>query len=235
LGLALFIGGAIGTLYIAIEPYVRRRWPQILVSWTRLLSGEWRDPLVARDALIGCAFGALAYAGFQFARYLIPSWLGIEALISPPFAFTLATVLGTNHFVAGILEVILSAINWNLAIVSVLFVLRVLLRNQKAAIIASIVIISSVDSIGDFYGLAICLVFFYPLWFFVLMRFGLVAGMLFQFLGHVMYRFPIGFETSAWYSGTGYAALAILAVVVLYAFRTSLGGRPLITAPHLDD
>ena len=27
-------------LYIAIEPFVRRRWPQILVSWTRLLSGN---------------------------------------------------------------------------------------------------------------------------------------------------------------------------------------------------
>jgi len=46
-------------LYIALEPYVRRQWPQILVSWTRLLSGQWKDPLVARDVLIGCACGAL--------------------------------------------------------------------------------------------------------------------------------------------------------------------------------
>jgi hypothetical protein len=131
--------------------------------------------------------------------------------------------------------VILTGIYWNLAMVSVLFVLRVLLRNQKAAIVVSVIIMASVDSIGDYHAWAICLVFFYSLWFFVLMRFGLVAGMLFMFLGHLLSRFPIGFETSAWYSGTGYAALAILAVVVLYAFRTSLGGRPLITVPNLDD
>ena len=37
---------------MAIERYVRRRWPEILVAWPRLLSGEFRDPLVARD--IGC-------------------------------------------------------------------------------------------------------------------------------------------------------------------------------------
>jgi len=38
-----------------------------------------------------------------------------------------------------------------------------------------------------------------------------------------------------WYSGYGLAAVAIFAVMVLYAFRTSLGGRPLLAAPHLDD
>jgi hypothetical protein len=46
-------------LYMAIEPYVRRRWSAILVAWTRLLSGEFRDPLVARDIHIGRAFGVL--------------------------------------------------------------------------------------------------------------------------------------------------------------------------------
>jgi hypothetical protein len=52
-------GGLIWMLYLAIEPSVRRRWPQILVDWTRLFSGDWRDPLVARNTLIGCAFAVL--------------------------------------------------------------------------------------------------------------------------------------------------------------------------------
>ena len=41
-------------LYIALEPYVRRRWPATLVSWSRLLAGGFRDPLVGRDVLVGC-------------------------------------------------------------------------------------------------------------------------------------------------------------------------------------
>ena len=40
---------------MAIERYVRRRWPEILVAWTRLLSGEFRDPLVARNIGFDCS------------------------------------------------------------------------------------------------------------------------------------------------------------------------------------
>ena len=45
-------------LYIALEPYVRRRWPATLVSWSRLLAGGFRDPLVGRDVLAGCLWAA---------------------------------------------------------------------------------------------------------------------------------------------------------------------------------
>src|SRR5207247_9140847 len=40
-------------LYIGIEPYVRRRWRQTLLSWDRLLLGQLRDPLLRRDLLPG--------------------------------------------------------------------------------------------------------------------------------------------------------------------------------------
>jgi hypothetical protein len=43
--------------YTALEPFVRRLWPQMLVSWTRLLDGRFRDPLVGRDLLVGVAIG----------------------------------------------------------------------------------------------------------------------------------------------------------------------------------
>jgi serine/threonine-protein kinase len=43
--------------YVAVEPYVRRLWPKILVGWTRLISGRFRDPLVGRELLIGAALG----------------------------------------------------------------------------------------------------------------------------------------------------------------------------------
>ena len=49
---------AIGWLaYLGIEPWIRRHWPTSLISWSRLIAGSFRDPLVGRDVLIGTAFG----------------------------------------------------------------------------------------------------------------------------------------------------------------------------------
>ena len=45
--------------YLAIEPYARRLWPRMLVSWVRVLEGRFRDPLVGRDVLLGACGGAL--------------------------------------------------------------------------------------------------------------------------------------------------------------------------------
>ena len=39
--------------YVAIEPYVRRFWPDALISWNRFQSGRLRDPLVASHLLAG--------------------------------------------------------------------------------------------------------------------------------------------------------------------------------------
>ena len=60
-GLALFNAAFAATFYLALEPHVRRRWPSILVSWSRLIAGDVFDPLVARDVLIGAAVMAVAY------------------------------------------------------------------------------------------------------------------------------------------------------------------------------
>jgi len=52
-------------LYLALEPIVRRRWPDSIISWSRLLAGRLRDPLVGRDILIGCLAGVLLAAGLM--------------------------------------------------------------------------------------------------------------------------------------------------------------------------
>src|SRR5260370_20749773 len=53
----LFVSGTTWLLYLALEPWVRRRWPQTIISWSRLLSGQMRDPLVGRDILFGAILG----------------------------------------------------------------------------------------------------------------------------------------------------------------------------------
>jgi hypothetical protein len=70
---------------------------------------------------------------------------------------------------------------------------------------------------------------------FLLIRCGLVALVLACFIVDLFPNLLITFHASAWYSGYGYAALAILTAIVLCASRTSLGGHPLLASSHLDD
>ena len=46
--------------YMAVEPYARRTWPQVMVSWQRLLNGRLRDPLIGRDLVLGILAGSAA-------------------------------------------------------------------------------------------------------------------------------------------------------------------------------
>src|SRR6185503_14273232 len=57
IGNGLFIAAASAVFYLALEPFIRRRWPQSLISWRRLLAGDVHDPLVAGHVLLATAFG----------------------------------------------------------------------------------------------------------------------------------------------------------------------------------
>src|SRR5262249_7148808 len=57
LALTLFTGAGAWLMYMAIEPYLRRIWPEMLIGWTRVLTGRFRDPRVGRDVLIGACAG----------------------------------------------------------------------------------------------------------------------------------------------------------------------------------
>ena len=54
---SLFMAAMVWTLYMALEPYVRKFWPQTIISWSRILTGKIRDPLVGRDVLFGVLLG----------------------------------------------------------------------------------------------------------------------------------------------------------------------------------
>jgi len=53
-GLKSAIGSAFTAwvVYLALEPFVRKHVPNLLVSWSRLIEGKWTDPIVGRDVLI---------------------------------------------------------------------------------------------------------------------------------------------------------------------------------------
>ena len=71
LGYGLYLGGTLWVMYLAIEPYARRLWPDGLLGWTRLFAGHIRDPRVGRDILIGCLFGIVESIIEHSCEYVI--------------------------------------------------------------------------------------------------------------------------------------------------------------------
>ena len=56
-------------IYWGARPIVRRNMPDLLVSWNRLMAGDWNDPLIGRDILFGTLFGL-----GHFSLILSVSW-----------------------------------------------------------------------------------------------------------------------------------------------------------------
>jgi protein kinase-like protein len=98
LGPALLNAGIIWLLYVALEPYVRRFTPHIIVSWSRVMGGQLRDPQVGRDLLIGVAIGigvTLLNAAFAFVPVLTGEPPATPRATSLPFLMDSRIALGT--------------------------------------------------------------------------------------------------------------------------------------------
>ena len=219
--------------YVAFEPYVRRKWPQTLVSWTRLLSGEWQDPLVSSEMLVGIAFGVVL-AGTGYGMSFLPSipFGGIDLFVVIPKP-DLTDLLGTRYVISGLIAILLVQLYWCMVTLCSLAVLSALLKSKKAAIAAMFLVatvgLAFVSNVAFALSLVVSAV-----WFLALMRFGLIAMFFTAFAFAVLDPFLI-MLSKAWCASYGYFILAIFAAIVLYAFRYSLGGRQLFAPSRLDD
>ena len=230
-GRALVIGGIFWSTYVAFEPYVRRRWPSMIVSWSRLVTGGVRDPLVGRDVLIGCTAGALITC-LVLCAYMLPSWLGRSAdrLATP----TWHAWLGPSHALSLGLQLVGNALLGAFTALFVLVLFRLALQRDWLAVIASAALLAMPDILltKDPAVTAAAHFAIYLIGVLVLLRVGLLAVIALRFTVDVLQIYPIVFNLSAWYSGIGLTALFALALLSAIAVRISLLGsaRAMATA-----
>ena len=231
---ALFIAGVLWLLYVSLEPFVRRRWPSSLISWSRLLSGSFRDPLVGRDVLVGCVLGVAAVLLF-FLTYPAASWFGLPQ--SQPYVGPLRLLLGGRAVVAAVSWSLVGPVFFALAMLFVFFLLRILLRAEWAAALLLVVILSAVDALGNASPLLswVSNLVSFGAVLFVLVRFGLLAVVVSFAFGTILQWFPITTDLSAWYAGIGLAGVCLLLGLTAYGFYTSLGGQRLFGRLSIDD
>lgn len=225
MGAALFDAGIIWVLYIALEPFVRRRWPESLVSWNRLLAGRIRDPLVGRHLLYGAALG-VGICLMELLAMIAPTFWG-EAAASPR-APNLDTLLGSHWVMGVVFKALFTSVANPLVFLFFLVLLQVVLRNSWIALVAFVAIITLLTLPGTGVFIIAAGLVQWSLIGYFMMRFGLVAVIATAFFGiEILQGQPLTLDFSTWYAGSTLLALGTAVAVILWAFRTSLGGRPL--------
>jgi predicted Ser/Thr protein kinase len=221
-------------LYIALEPYVRRRWPDGIIGWTRLLAGGFRDPLVGRDILIGSVFGALLILN-NFMADLVPRWLGLPP--ANPFIDE-QKVLGMRHFMLEFAGLFTSSFFLSFILLFLLVLFVIILRRKWLAGLVTWVVFAllltlafgDVPIVSRMFALTGALLFVG-----VLARYGLLAVIACGFVFHSWVFFPLTTKLNAWWAADFIPVLIIYSALVIYAFHTSLAGQPLFRGKLLED
>jgi hypothetical protein len=216
---ALFAGALVGAFYLALEPQVRRTWPSVLVSWSRLLAGDVLNPLVARDVLIGAAVvgvtSSLNMAGMHLAHRLT----GVLPLLDT----TPRPFLGGLHLVSQVANDLYWFVFLSLLNLLLYYVVRLVVRAEWAAVLicGAIVCVTASGALG---GGAVFVrlpseFMFSTAMFVLLARVGLVALMSAGLLNVLLVTFPVTWPMTYWYSPAGMLGAALAAAIVISAYR----------------
>jgi hypothetical protein len=233
----LFDAGMMWVVYMAVEPAVRRFWPDLLKGWSRLVSGRFRDPRVGRDLLYGTVAGmALAIIGTGH-DVLVP------LLGSPPPVPTQADVnawLGAEMTLASIFQVGRNAFQNAGLTLFVIVLLRMLLRRRILAVGATL-LLSTLLNIGQVIGsetpildgaFAVALVAFVVM---MIVQLGLLSAVVMFFSYAVLTQMPLTSSFTSWYGQPGTLALLLVAGLACGGFWLARGDAPLFGRAILEE
>ncbi len=221
----LLRGGMAWLFYLALEPYVRRVWPDWLISWTRLMNGQARDPLVGRDLLGGLAVAATAATlGSAISLLFIklgaappaPSMREVgDALRSTPsilavffwqISFAAITAVALPFVVAAV-QSLTGSKRYTLPISGL--ILFIMMFTPSGNIAMSVITI----------GIAVSARLF------ALTRFG-VLGLASAALGAFLFQvFPPVLDLGPWYAAPIWCIIAVVILLALYGFRIATQGQ----------
>jgi len=200
-------------LYLALEPWVRRYWPQTLITWSRVLAGRWRDPLVGRDVLFAVLFGLLYLLVFQLFHLTL-----IKLGDPPEWGFGLRNLMGARGSGYVLVNHLSQAVGVGLAFLLLLFLLRAVLRSQWLAAAGWVAIMTVVRSLQVPHPL-ISALFWILIWGIVvtiMLRFGLFALMLTICVLDTLAETLLTSDFSSWYGQSSLAIVVILIALALW-------------------
>jgi hypothetical protein len=213
-----FQAGFVGLLYLAVEPFVRRYWPDALISWMRIIAGRFRDPLVTSNVLVGaCAGSALALltAVNAWATNGLMGLSDIGVKVSGArFLFgSLLSDLNVSAFVA-------------IGYILVLVLLRSVCRRTGVADVLFVVLLSLLNLVSPASIPAAVLILIATVW--ILRRFGLLALVAMTFAGGAIVNSPL--SAASWYAPMSLATPLLVAAVAAWSLYVILASRPSVVS-----
>ena len=200
--------------YLAVEPYIRRRRPQTIIGWKRLLEGRWNDPIVGRDAMLGAAFG-IAMVLIEELRRALPG--------AAPFANAVPALSSSTSWLELIFYFQTRAIFYSLFALFFLLLLRAVLKKTVIAWAAWVgalaVLLAPIEQKPLDYVLGAALALLLLL---VLNRYGLLTCAFAFFWYLLLTSVPLTIDIHRWYLGTSIAVLAVFAASLVASLRSTL-------------
>jgi protein kinase-like protein len=226
LAAALFNAALVWTVYLALEPYVRRHWPHSIISWSRLINGQVRDPAVGRDVLFGVVMGTL-WTMIGSIGDILSRAAGGE----PNFHNT-AFLEGMRWALAEQMGQVSGAVRITLVFFFMLFILRVLVRNQWIAAGIFVAFWTVLQTLGATHPLISVPVVtaIYVIAAVALVRFGLVTLAVAAFTTDSIGNAPITMSPSIWYFEGTVLVVATVLLLAGWAFYAATAGRKLFSA-----
>ena len=215
LGEALYWSVLAGVLYLALEPFVRKRWPHALISWNRILEGRFGDSLAGRDVLVGISFAAAVCVVRTGLRFVDPTprpYVESEILQAMQPATQALSFLASKLF---------DSANVSISLFFLFCFLRAVLRNQWIAIVVWIALLNGLTRDQEAVG-SLVVIAFGGLWLLAVMKFGLTAGIAMWFADRIL-RIENMLPPKGWLAGNYYLLLVAVTALALYAFVKSMG------------
>jgi eukaryotic-like serine/threonine-protein kinase len=230
-GSALFPLAILWVVYLALEPYVRRFWPDGILGWTRLTSGYVRDPRVGRDVLIGCVVPI--WLGIVQASFdLVPPMFGYATSV-PDFGSAVGALVGTPTAIAMLFDHIVNGLFITMMAALAYVILRLAFRRTVLAVTAAAGLLAIVQTPGVLASdpwwidalFQACLV---AVLITIVVRFGLLVTIIVDVLGNLLFAFPLSPSISHWTASASNLAVAVVVGLTLFGFYASRAGQPLL-------
>ena len=229
-GGALFDAAMLWIVYLALEPYVRRFWPDGILGWTRLLAGYLRDPRVGRDLLTGCVIGT-AMGLLEKANDIVPPLFGYASRM--PAAQGIAVLGGVAPTLNFFWDHIANGIVVALFLVLGYVLLRLILRRTSLAVAAALILVAIVQAPNAltaetaWWIAAIDQAMIVVAATIIVVRYGLLVTAVTLPLINITANLPLTFALSHWSATTSNLTIAFVAGLTLFGFYASRAVQPL--------
>jgi serine/threonine-protein kinase len=219
-GWSLVVGAFSWLAYLSLEPAIRRWRPTALVSWTRVMTARFSDPLVGRDVLIGACAGVCMVVPWASQTYVTggptPGELVSRALDS----------LQSGRVQAALVIIsMIEGVQYSLGGLALITLVKRFVKRTWLTIVLVMIAaapLAPTESRPDTLlfavaGGAIALA--------VQLQVGLLASVVAMTCARLLAFSPLTLQPGAWYLGSSLLVLLLIVAVAGYGFMVALAGR----------